>query len=659
VFCQLEALRTCRRLGDIKRTLDTLPETLDETYERILQDMTPSDREAALSILIWMAYSLSPSPLTVEEIAEAAAIRPGPEPISPEDRLFDPSEIFRICRALVSESGYRDSEMRVVQFAHFSVQEYLLSGRSHLFSSWCPSMYTSPHGYIADCCMSSLGRLDLAISRPQALADNALIHYAHNYWGSHLGLVDGPLTLINTAVLLFDNQAACLHDHFGIFAKVLKIFFPFVYGIRLITETNIPLIHACYLGIGCVVRHLLHNGADVNKISKELGTALHGAVWSGQREVVEFLLKQGASVNVYHPEFSTPLGSAIQRTHVHGSNIDLVKLLLQYGADPNLQGSEHHRHYGCLVDAFHLEWHSDECVHLLLDHGADIHGLCPDHMGGSLFIAACTRNGIGVIKRLVEMGADPTWNPPACPRAGTPSNALYAAIQGGDLEVVEYILSQQAGVPKIAANRFEGAQFDSLLSSALRVAVVLGRREVVEYLLDRGAVDINQVGHADDQTTDSSWTLLQLAVREHEVDIAELLLNRGADANLTSRDWPPARTTRTPLQMASAKGFVSLVRLLLRHGADQHLVRVEWADSLSGDYSDYSDDEDDDDDLVMTSNDEDSSDIAESRHLNRDVVPRTALDFAEGRYPKVVEILVAAGARRGEELVADGEGKII
>jgi hypothetical protein len=46
VFCQLETLRHCLP-ASVRRTLGELPESLDETYERILKEIKKPNRDHA------------------------------------------------------------------------------------------------------------------------------------------------------------------------------------------------------------------------------------------------------------------------------------------------------------------------------------------------------------------------------------------------------------------------------------------------------------------------------------------------------------------------------------------------------------------------------------------------------------------------------------
>ena len=130
-YCQLETLRKCPRRY-ISSTLNKLPKTLDETYERILQSIPEVMQIDAHRIFQWII--VSSRPLGVEEVAEVFAINFDEEMSGIP--VFEPSwrdanaetAVLSACSTLVAvvDSGWRG---KLVQFSHFSVQEYLTSDR--------------------------------------------------------------------------------------------------------------------------------------------------------------------------------------------------------------------------------------------------------------------------------------------------------------------------------------------------------------------------------------------------------------------------------------------------------------------------------------------------------------------------------------------------
>src|ERR1700677_4230327 len=72
VACQLDVLRKCIKLDGLTKKLKSLPKTLDETYDRILQNIDDEYHNDAFNVLQWLAFSARP--VTLAEVAEALAV---------------------------------------------------------------------------------------------------------------------------------------------------------------------------------------------------------------------------------------------------------------------------------------------------------------------------------------------------------------------------------------------------------------------------------------------------------------------------------------------------------------------------------------------------------------------------------------------------------
>src|ERR1700691_827962 len=71
VFCQLEVLRHCFPTT-VRRVLEELPDSLDETYEHILKSINKANHAHAFRLL--QCLSVAVRPLRVEELAEVLAV---------------------------------------------------------------------------------------------------------------------------------------------------------------------------------------------------------------------------------------------------------------------------------------------------------------------------------------------------------------------------------------------------------------------------------------------------------------------------------------------------------------------------------------------------------------------------------------------------------
>ena len=135
MFCQLETLRHCLP-PSVRRTLNELPESLDETYERVLKEIKKPNRDHAYRLLQCLVVAIRP--LEVKELAEVLAVDfddvEGIPKLKPDWRWEDEEQaILTSCSSLITTVETYHS--RVVQFSHFSVKEYLDRKSTRLNSS--------------------------------------------------------------------------------------------------------------------------------------------------------------------------------------------------------------------------------------------------------------------------------------------------------------------------------------------------------------------------------------------------------------------------------------------------------------------------------------------------------------------------------------------
>ena len=172
-----------------------------------------------------------------------------------------------------------------------------------------------------------------------------------------------------------------------------------------------PLLLAARAGDDIGVRALIAKGADVNAVDKLGHSVLGVAAQYNRTACMQVLMKHGALVD--GPENSrNPLGEAARAGYCRPS----VKLLLIAGADPD--------HIGQLKQSaleVCLQEHNMEGAEELLKAGANPNNPGPEN-GARLLVMAASDNNTALVKRLLDLGADPTL-----PGNHHKQNALQAA----------------------------------------------------------------------------------------------------------------------------------------------------------------------------------------------------------------------------------------
>jgi hypothetical protein len=212
--CQLDILEKCPDLLKLRESLRSLPKTLEETYGRILAGIDENYRDYAIRILQFLAYS--EQPLAIEEAVDALAVDPsGETPFDPELRMPQPQDIMKKCSSLVTltirPNDHDTGQSMILQLAHFSIQQYLKSGRiiatfpghievGELFQNGMDE--TNARGSMTKLCLTYLSYLPRESPCEQILLDFPLSIYAARYWLDHAKL-GATLNDVQRAILTF------------------------------------------------------------------------------------------------------------------------------------------------------------------------------------------------------------------------------------------------------------------------------------------------------------------------------------------------------------------------------------------------------------------------------------------------------------------------
>ena len=397
MYCQLEALRHCLP-PSVRGILEELPETLDETYERVLREINKANREHARRLLQCLTVALRP--LRVEELAEVLAIdfnasaHGGIPQSNPNWRWADQHQaVLSTCSSLIAivDDGYS----RVVQFSHFSVKEYLTSDRLAL-SSGDVSRYhivlEPAHTILAQACLGVLLRLDDGVNMAN-VGDIPLVEYAARYWFDHARFENIASHIRDAMEYFFDADK----PHWPAWCRVEEIAVKWETFHVGATMDAFPLYYASLGGFYDLAEHLVGKHPEhINARGGRMVTPLVAALGWKHFQVAELLLQHGADVNVRGSPDNTLLTSTIVLNAP-----DIVQWLLNHGADVNAQN-------GALCTPLHIAAYYGhfEALQMLIKHNADIH--IRNHLGMSpLHFAASPGAYVDIIQALLDHGADP------------------------------------------------------------------------------------------------------------------------------------------------------------------------------------------------------------------------------------------------------------
>jgi ankyrin repeat protein len=592
--------------ASIRQTLDQLPQSLDETYVRVLSQISQANQAHAHRMLQCLLVAVRP--LHVEELAELLAFefdaaQGGIPKYRAAWRLDDQTQaVLSTCSSLVTivddNSGwYWQPRRQIVQFSHFSVKEFLLSNRltSHTSISRYRIRLVPAHTILTKACLGFLHHLDEPIDEESA-EGFPFAEYAARHWVEHAQFKDVASRVKDGMETLFDPDKPYfaawigIHDMDNINKRTghtpsppssyrgrspgsspcrapIPYWGPSPYrrpsayrapspprfpDSKSDSESEIskpnPLYYAVLCGFYDLAKHLVVKFPQyVNAIYGRYEFPLFAALSEDFLEVGRLLLEHGASVDARETTGKTILLKVFSQPH--RSLVDIVTLLLKHGADVNSQDRN-------LTSALHLAEYTGELevARMLLKHKADVNsrdqiGKTPLHVLSERQPRIYHQDDIlDHARLLLKHGADMNRQDS---RNQTP---LHLAMKGGWFQLARILLDHGADV---SSEDIHGATpLDLLLASRIHDSDALG---LVWPLPGHDAV----VNGGDE----NKQTPLFLEVRGAWFKLARILREHRADTSVDNNDGATPLHLLLASQIHDEGGALHLLWLLLGHGA--------------------------------------------------------------------------------------------
>ncbi|KAH9003818.1 ankyrin repeat-containing domain protein [Lactarius hatsudake] len=553
-FCQLEVLRHCLP-ASIRSTLDQLPDTLDETYARVLSQIPQASQAHAHRLLQCLMVAVRP--LRVEELAEVLAFEfDAAQGAIPRYRagwqLNDQEHaVLSTCSSLIAIVDNYGS--RVVQFSHFSVKEFLTSDRLKS-SSGDLSRYRidpiSAHTIVAKACLGLFLHLDGHIDR-QSVKGFPLAEYASHNWATHSRFEDVASYVEDGIKSLFDRNK----PHFATWQQICQI----VNG----PYQALPSITSLHLSSLCGFSNLVEdfamehpdhvNAIDIDSRRDQDMFPLLAALFEKHIMAADVLVKHGANVNIWGMGERTIRDADIWRIrHFQGvpslvfRNVDTMQFLLDHGADVN------HRRYD-LRTPLHLAVSHEglEGARVLLERGADVNS--QDDEGKTPLFLIPRTGALGLAQLLLTYGADVNR------RDEDNNTPLHLAMSEHNYELA-WILLEHGADPSVE-NDERKTPLELLFESYVE-HVHTEASDKVDNDSDNDSDD-NDIDDNDNDCEANGGSRIDI------INITRCSLERHVTRRADMNTRPMNRNPNwTPLQVAAFTGRLAIARVLLDYGAN-------------------------------------------------------------------------------------------
>jgi ankyrin repeat protein len=544
---------------DIREALRNLPEGMAETYARISRKIGRSQTNITLAQRIFKWIVCARRPLLLTELGEAVAFRP-------TDRLWDARKIPNVSH-LIQTCGNLvifDEEDKTVRLAHHTVQQFLLGPPVKDSISEFHFQLSQADIEAGDTCVAYLSFLDFetqittsepkylllvsAMPSPAAVLDRTT---------STLGLRDVTIGIFKFRQYLRSRSTKhqMLDFDLGKFVKLKKQ-----------PQQN---LQEKYLFLDYAIKNWIGHTSNFSEDNTTMWESFKNLAM-GKPMPFDVRIWDDSTASHHLPYMP------LFRWAIDAGHVPLLKLLLQLPAGSNLRTycrQEYEEGRSVILNAAQ-RGHAN-VIEILASQA------CIDRRDRTPLLKAAENGHDFAVQLLLKYKL--------CLEGKT--EALHIASQRGHAAVMRLLLKDEppldlgSGWGKVMFTEATGRRSDEVLvvlldkaadfevairdvekmwgNTALHVAIEKGLNDTAQLLLEKGA-DANA-------KSDDGQTALHIAVKEGREALVQLLLEKGADANAESDDG------QTALHIAVRDGHEALVQLLLEKGADANAKnKFEW-----------------------------------------------------------------------------------
>ncbi|KAF1962071.1 hypothetical protein CC80DRAFT_153716 [Byssothecium circinans] len=275
VSCQLDYLCELPTDAMRRKALTELPETLHESYERILLRVKAPIIPIVQKALQWIAYS-SPK-LTLAELVDILSL--GEDATLDEEARLDHEDVFRFCGSLIRRGGESD-KWDYAELAHFTVLEFLQNIKPdheqlHMFR-----LVPGDHAALAKSCITYLCSPSFNAVPPttrqgfetlrrkhsfHSHASQSLTSYACNRW-EDAEFLESALQLFAPREDCFNLAYFICHRLFGVSRIPSDADLKELVS-KICHRTFRPLHAAAMLRLDSICQWLLNQGSDIDQLS--------------------------------------------------------------------------------------------------------------------------------------------------------------------------------------------------------------------------------------------------------------------------------------------------------------------------------------------------------------------------------------------------------